>query len=288
MKKYLALILVGILVLGLVACNNNAASNEPKETNTSSENTAETKVASGTSKLAMIKESGKLVMGTDANYPPFDFHKMIDGKDQIVGFDILLGEAIAEDLGVELEIQDMQFAAVLAAMETGILDVGIGAISKTEERAKTMDFSDIYFESSHSILVKKDDVGKYSNPEKLSAEKARVGVQTATIQEEAVSGIEGIEIVSITSVPDLVSQLKSGYIDAMLLENTVADMYAAANDDLAPDHSGEFPGESGIAVAIPKGNEDLVAEINKTIQKLKAEGKIEEFYQKGIELSITD
>lgn len=285
MKKYLALILAGILVLGLVACNNNADSNEG---NTPAENSTETTETSGNSKLAMIKESGKLVMGTDANYPPFDFHKMIDGKDQIVGFDILLGEAIAEDLGVELEIQDMQFAAVLAAMETGILDVGIGAISKTEERAKTMDFSDIYFESSHSILVRKEDVGKYSNPEKLTAENARVGVQTATIQEEAVSDIEGIEIISLASVPDLVSQLKSGYIDAMLLENTVADMYAAANDDLAPDHSGEFPGESGIAVAVPKGQEDLLAEINKTIQKLKENGKIDEFYEKGIELSITD
>ena len=74
----------------------------------------------------------------------------------------------------------------------------------------------------------------------------------------------------------------------MLLENTVADMYAAANDDLAPDHSGEFPGESGIAVAVPKGQEDLLAEINKTIQKLKENGKIDEFYEKGIELSITD
>lgn len=287
MKKYLALLLVGIMVFSLVACNNNTAANEPKEGNTPAENVAETTEESGANKLAMIKESGKLVMGTNANYPPFEFHKQVDGKDQILGFDILLAQEIAKDLGVELEIQDMEFSAVLAAMDTGIIDVGIAGINRTEEREKTMDFSDVYFESSYTVLVKKDDLGKFNEPEKLTAENARIGVQTATVQEGMANDIEGVEVISIAKTPDLVSQLKSGYIDAILTENTVADMYAAENEDLVSDPDGKFVGEAGAVISVPKGQGELLAEINKTIQKLKAEGKLDEFYQQGIDLAIS-
>ena len=287
MKKYLALLLVGIMVFSLVACNNNTAANEPKEGNTPAENVAETTEESGANKLAMIKESGKLVMGTNANYPPFEFHKQVDGKDQILGFDILLAQEIAKDLGVEVEIQDMEFSAVLAAMDTGIIDVGIAGINRTEEREKTMDFSDVYFESSYTVLVKKDDLGKFNEPEKLTAENARIGVQTATVQEGMANDIEGVEVISIAKTPDLVSQLKSGYIDAILTENTVADMYAAENEDLVSDPDGKFVGEAGAVIAVPKGQGELLAEINKTIQKLKAEGKLDEFYQQGIDIAIS-
>lgn len=173
-------------------------------------------------------------------------------------------------------------------MDTGIVDVGIEGINKTAEREQTMDFSDVYFESTYTVLVKDEDIGMFNTPAKLTEAGARVGVQTATVQEGMAQEIEGIEIVSIAKTPDLVSQLKSGYIDAILTENTVADMYSAENEDLASDPDGKFEGDAGACIAVPKGESELLAEINKTIQKLKDEGKLEDFYQQGIEQAISE
>lgn len=294
MKKYLALLLAGLMIFSLVACGKQEAKTEELAAETT-EKVEETPVEEAkeveeyANKLEAIKATGKLIMGTNAGYPPFEFHKMIDGEDKILGFDIFIAEELAKDLGVELEIQDIEFSAVLAGMETGLVDVGIAGITKTAEREKSMDFSDIYYTSQYTTLVKAGDEGKYCSPEKMTEAKARVGVQTATVQEALAETIEGIEIISIAKTPDLVSQLKSGYIDAMLTEQSVADLYAAQNEDLASDQEPEFEKSGlGAAIAVQKGQVELVEEINKTIKRLQDEGLMEEFYQKALEIAAQE
>lgn len=287
MKKLLSLTLVLMLILSLAACGNTATETAPAETTeTATEAPAETTTEETTvkNKLEQIQESGKLIMGTNANYPPFEFHTMVDGQDVIAGFDIQIANEIAKDMGVELEVQDIEFSAVLAGVETGLIDVGIAGINPTPARDEVMDFSDVYFESYYTVLVKKEDIGKYTTQEALKG--ATIGVQTATVQEELANAVADATIVSLPKTPDLVLQLKSGMIDAIITENTVADTYAAENEDLAAEPDLEFEGASGgAAVAMKNDEPELQAQINSTLKRLMDSGDIEKFYNEAIELA---
>lgn len=126
MKKILAIGLV--FLLALVGCNNETQSIENQEAETQVE------VSENSQTLQKIKNSGQLIMGTNANYPPFEFHKVVDGEDKILGFDISIANEIADELGVELVIEDMDFSAVLQGVQSGIIDVGIAGINNTPER----------------------------------------------------------------------------------------------------------------------------------------------------------
>lgn len=293
MKKILALMLVFVLVFSLAACNQT----EPAETNESEE--SETPVSEvqkdgevevvEAAGLDEIKANGKIVLGTSADYPPYEFHTMVDGKDAIVGFDIEFAKAIAEELGVELEIQDMAFDAVLAGVQTGLLDMGIAGINPDPERAEIFDFTDIYFESQYCVLVSSDKASEFTKAEDLNGKS--IGVQTGTIQEGIVNdNLQPGNVVSLGKVTDLVMQLKSGMIDAIVLEVPVADSYAGSNPDIAVikeiDFT-EFEIEGGSAVAIQKGNTELVEAINEVIAKLKDEGKIDEWYAEAVKLADT-
>lgn len=304
MKKILSLMLVLILGLTLVACNNDTTE-EAKETATDTvaevEETAEetetteeteetTEVAEGSNnKLQTIQDSGKLVVGTSADYPPYEFHAVIDGQDQIVGFDIEFAKAIAEELGVELEIQDMDFSAVLAGVQNGIIDLGVAGINPTPDRQEVMDFTDIYFKSEYCILVNADDVDNYTTEEDLNGKA--VGVQLGTIQETMVNeNLEPSNTVALGKITDLVMQLKSGMIDAIVIEVPVADSYAKANPDLATVNELTFEDydmEGGSAAVAQKGEVEFVEKINEIIAKLQEEGKFEEWYADAVELADT-
>ena len=104
------------------------------------------------SALDKIKASGKIILGTSADYPPYEFHALVDGKDTIVGFDIELAKEIAKDLGVELEIKDMSFDGLLAALVSGNVDMVISGMTPTEERRQNVDFSDIYYQAVHGAV----------------------------------------------------------------------------------------------------------------------------------------
>ena len=101
--------------------------------------------------LAGVQEKGKLVVGTSADYAPYEFHTMIDGKDSIVGFDIEIAKALAADLGVELEIQDIGFDGLIQALNSKKIDVVISGLTPTEERKQSVDFSVIYYTTQQSV-----------------------------------------------------------------------------------------------------------------------------------------
>ncbi len=292
MKKLVSLLLVMCMSISLVACGggdkkDNAAANTGTNaaTNAATTNEKETEeTASGENKLEQIKATGKLVIGLNADFPPFEFHKMIDGQDTITGFDILLGQEIAKDLGVELEIQDIEFASVLANVETGLIDLGLSGITATEERKQAMDFSETYFTPANTILVAKENLGKFTTPESLV--DLNVGVQTATIQEDIATELGVKNVMSVAKIPDLVIQLNSGTLDAIILEEIIAQSYAYQNENLAVEKDIKFDVvETGSAVATKKGETELIAEVNKTIKRLKDEGKLDTMLQEMIELA---
>ncbi|NLW41270.1 MAG: transporter substrate-binding domain-containing protein [Tissierellia bacterium] len=277
MKNKISLILVIVLLSSLmVACGKNEANVGNEQTNVESYS------------LEGIKNKGKLVMGTSADYPPFEFHKMIDGKDEIVGFDIEIGKYIAKELGVELEIKDMEFDKLLGGLSTGMLDIVIAAVNPDPERAKEVNFSDIYYESTHSVLINRKDEGNIFSLEDLNGKT--IGVQIGTTQEKiAETKIEGAEVVALSSNSDIIMNLKTDKIDCAIMETGVAKAFAQTNNDLlVVDELIIDSGSEGVAIAIKKGNDELTEKINEILAKAKSEGLIEKWVIEANELNELD
>ena len=239
------------------------------------------------SAMEKIKTNGKIILGTSADYPPYEFHALIDGKDTIVGFDISIAEEIAKDLGVQLEIKDMNFDGLLAALVSGNVDFVISGMTPTEERKQNVDFSDIYYEAVHGAVIRKADVAKYgSNP--ASLKDVMIGAQKGAIQvgiaKEQIKGVTGAaldnnhpQIKELGTLPDLIMEVKNNKIEAVIAELPVAKAYVAANPDLVLADFTFQDTEGGSAIALKKGDADLVAAINATIARLVAEDKITTF-----------
>lgn len=234
-------------------------------------------------KIEQIKAKGKLVLGTSADYPPYEFHKAINGKDEIVGFDIEIAKAIAKDLGVELEIKDMKFDGLLAALVVDDIDIIVAGMVPKEERKKSVDFSIQYYQADQNVLVRAEDVGKISSIEALKGLK--VGAQKSTVQEDlAKEKTEAAEVKSLSKITDLVLELQNGKIDAVVLVGPVANAYAKQNPKLAV--SGISLGsEEGVAVAVNKGTADLLEAINKSLDTMLKAGTIDKFIEEATLLS---
>ena len=235
-------------------------------------------------RLDAIKESGKIVIGCNAYYPPFEFHKNLDGKDEIMGSDIFIGEEIAKDLGVKLEISDMEFSSVLASLDTGIIDMALSGISKTTEREKSILFSKVYYDPKNYFLVNSKDLGKYKDEN--SIKDLTIGVQTATTQEEIAKKLNIKNIVSLPKTPDLIAQLDQALIDGIIVEKCVGDNYELSNKNLKMENSFYFEADTdGTAIGLAKDDKELLEAVNKTLDRLEKEGKLEEYYNKALELS---
>lgn len=278
MKKYLK---YGLILLVVIIAGVFIYLNPKKDTDLQAENKKEVKVEN---KLDEIKKSGKVIMGCNANYPPFEFHKNVNGKDEIDGFDIMIGKEIAKDLGVELEISDMEFSSVVTSVETGVIDMALSGVSKTPEREKTIDFSDIYYEPKNYLLVKKDDIDKYKSEDDIK--DLSIGAQTATIQENIAKDLNIKNIVSLPKTPDLVMQLEKGLIDGIIVEEAVGKNYEYSNENLKVETSFDFESsDPGTAVGVKKGEKELVDSINKTIKRLKDSKKLDEYFEESLKLS---
>lgn len=272
-KKFITVLLIGVMLFSFTACQKGV----------SSENNSDKEVKK-VSKLETIKKAGKLVVGTSADYPPYEFHYVNNGKDEIVGFDIAIANEIAKDLGVELEIEDIGFDGLLAALKGDKVDIVIAGMTPTEERKKSVDFSKVYYKAVQSVLVGSKDVDKFKTIDDLTGKV--IGVQKGTIQEElAKTQIKDAKIESLTSIADLILQLKNGKVDAVIAEAPVAKAYAKNIDGIEVSSIQLETDDNGSAVAVNKGNEDLVEAINKTLDKLMSENKIEEFVLEAIKLS---
>ncbi|WP_040212804.1 transporter substrate-binding domain-containing protein [Clostridium polynesiense] len=267
-KKLIASVLAGALMFSITACgnkNNGGQDGNPSSSQSSSEGI-----------LEKIKKSGKIVLGTSADFPPYEFHKEINGKDEIIGFDISIAKEIAKDLGVELEIKDMKFDGLLTALEASKVDFVMAGMNPDAERSKSVDFSKIYYEAEQTILVRAEDKEKYNGVESLTGKK--IGAQKTSVQEKiANEQIRDAQVKSLGKVTDLVMELKNKKVEAVVVETVVAKSYAAANKDLAVADFKFDAGkdEIGSAVAVKKGSKDLVEAVNKTLDRLISEKTIE-------------
>jgi len=216
----------------------------------------------------------KMIMATSADYKPYEFHDTTSGKDEIKGFDIDIANYIAKDLGFELEIQDMDFNGLLGALQSGRADFVMAGMTPKEERKKSADFSDIYFEAKNTIVTKKG--ANLKTTESLTGKK--VGVQLGSIQEGEVKEMKGVEMVSLNKIAEIVQEVKTGRVDAAIIEDVVAKGYVEANQDLefTTIESAEV---AGSAIAFPKGSKHL-EDFNKSLKKLKDSGELEKMANK--------
>jgi len=236
------------------------------------------------SSLDAIKKAGKLVIGTSADFPPYEFHSQVNGTDTIVGFDIAIAQEVAKDLGVTLEIKDMKFDGLLAALDSGNVDIVIAGMTPTDQRKESTDFSNIYYRAEQGVIVRAADLAKY--PDAASLKDAMLGAQKGAIQvgiaKKQVKGMsdetqDNPQVKELPKVADLVLELKNGKIDAVIVETEVAKAYVAANPDLAVAPFVFPDSEGGSAVAVKKGNQALVDAVNATLARLESGGLIPGF-----------
>lgn len=225
-----------------------------------------------------IKEAGKLVVGTSADYPPYEFHLLNDKDGELVGIDIDIAKVIAKELGVKLEIKDLIFSRIFTALNNGQIDMAIAGLHPTDARKKTADFSDIYYQAIQSIVIDKKDKDKITHHEDLRGKK--VGTQKDTIQEDmAKTQLVGVELVVRETIEELIISLRKGLVDAVILEKPVADSYVRRNKSFTSIKCEKFNDKLGSAIAVKKGNKELLKEINRILANLKKDGKINEFVE---------
>lgn len=243
--------------------------------------------------LYKVQKAKTLVIGTSADYPPYEFHSLKDGKDLIVGFDIAIAQEIAKDLGVKLEIKDMQFDGLLAALQAGTIDIVISGMTPTEERKKSVDFSKTYYYAVHGVIVRAEDKDKYQTVDalknaRLSAQKGTIQVGIAKTQILGLSKEEADKpsdkVKELGTIKNLILDLKNKKVDAIVAELPVATAYVNNNPDLALAAPTFTDDEGGSAVAVKKGNPLLLEAINKTLDRLMAEKKIDQFVAEANEL----
>ncbi|SHK34740.1 transporter substrate-binding domain-containing protein [Tepidibacter formicigenes] len=263
-SKIIAIIMVLCVGIVFVGCKNTQ---EEKEL----------------SKIEKIKKEGKIVVGTSADYPPYEFHKEVNKKDEIVGFDIEIAKEIAKDLGVKLEIKDMKFDGLLAALDSGNVDFVIAGMTPTEERAQKVDFTKVYYNAVQAVVVKTEDKDRIKSIDDLKGKK--IGVQKGSIQEQiATNEIPEAKVKSLGKVSDLMLELKNSKVNAVIVEVPVADAYASKNEDIILTDIEFKDEEEGSAIAIKKGNEDLVESMNSTLDRLIKEKSIDKFVLQAIEM----
>lgn len=225
-----------------------------------------------------IKARGKLIVGTSADWPPFEY---IDEKGEVVGIDIEIAKRIAAELGVELEIKDMKFAALIEALKNGLVDIVIADMTPTPEREQVVDFSIPYYFSKGNALItlKGKEVTSIND---LKGKK--VGVQLGTIQQEwAQENLKDIAtIVTYDKVyPEMIMALKRGDISAIIVGDIIGNVLIKKDPELtiAMYVGGE---QVGGAVALPQGAEDLKYIVNKVIDKLMTSGELRKIFEDQI------
>ena len=284
-KKTLALAMSALMLLAmLTGCGSSKKDDAPAaDSNTE---TQEPAADTTSSKLDQIKANGKLLVGTEAQYAPYEF-KDLDAN--VAGCDMWLAQQIADSLGVELEVVDMSFDGIIPAVKSGQVDIGIAAFTKTPERAEEIDFSDLYETSAQFLVVKTGNADVYSTKEALAGQK--VGAQKGTIQSQLIqSALPDSELFELEKYPALALEVQNGNIAGLVVDQAVGESLIATSNGGLEVANFEFTAEEasfGKAAVIAKGNEDLVAAVNEVINKVTADGSYQKAYDEAVELAAS-
>ena len=284
MKKNLGQIILAIALGVLMAVAVTGCSSTPEKKPAANAPAA----ASADDSLAKIKAKGRLVVGVNADFAPFEFHAMINGKDTVVGFDMDLAKEIAKDMGVELELKELSFDALLTTLQSGQIDVIISGMSATEERRKTVDFSDVYYKGIQSLLTTKGNLSKFNSFSDLKDKK--IGLQLSSLQDKLMTSlIPDGKYTKIESMNTLFLSLKSNQIEGIVTTKIVCQMAIAANPDFViaekvviDDSSLKSP---GVAVALRKNSPALQTQLNSTVKRLNDSGQMQKYVDAAAQLA---
>lgn len=222
------------------------------------------------------KESGNsqnvIMVGTSADMPPFEFFK----DQEIVGYDIDVIRAVAKKMDKQIRIQDMDFSALIPALQSGRIQIAISSLTPNPERRQVIDFSKPYLTLPLAIIARGND--DLSNVENLQGKI--IGVQLGSTHEQYARELaekSSITIKSLNKLPELIESLKNGHVDGVILETTTALSFQENNPQLKIFLLSDL--DVSFSIAFPKGS-DLVDEVNEAIEALRAEGVLEKLRDK--------
>ena len=285
MKKILALAMAAAMTLSLAACGggNNSASSAPAASGNppaASGSQGGSSADASTPASFTTVEPGKLHMSTNAAFPPYE---MLTAAGDFEGIDVEVADAIAQKLGLELVVDDMGFDAALTAVQTGKSDIAMAGITVRPDRAEVMDFSDSYATGIQVIIVKEgspiETVDDLANAEMIGCQEATTGyIYCSDTPENGGYGEEHVTAYETGAVA--VMALVNGQVDAVVIDNEPAKSYVAQNPGLKILDT-EFAVED-YAIAVGKGNTELLNAINAAMAELKADGTFQQIVDKYI------
>lgn len=253
MSKILALVLsVMMLTVMFAGCNGNTADPADEATEAASED--------------------KIVFGTNAEFPPFEFVTTEGVIGEFDGIDMAIADKIAKDNGMTAEISNMEFDSLLVALQNGQINAVIAGMTVTEERAQTVDFSTPYYKATQVMIVKEDsEIAKASD----MADKQIAVIQGYT-GETCVSDM-GYQYTSFKKGTDAIMELVNGKADVVVIDSATAGKYVADNEGLKIVEDAEAFESEEYAIAVAKGNTELLDKINASVEAMLADGTISEF-----------
>ncbi|WP_137597241.1 transporter substrate-binding domain-containing protein [Paucilactobacillus kaifaensis] len=266
MKKWMkkswlvSLGLVLVLSVGLAGCGSSNSDNSVKK----------------------IKDKKTLVVGTSADYAPFEFPIVKNGKKQITGYDILIAKQIADDMGVKLKIENTEFSSLISDLKGDKVDLILSGMTSTPARKKQVTFSKSYYTVNNYLLVKKADANKYNTV--ADTKNAQIGAQQASTQEQIAKKQTKGNVVTEGMVTSLVTELQQGKLDGVVVESEIADNYLKTNPDKyvkAKLKLNTPSTQSHINVAGRKNDKKLMKQVNKTVTKLQKNGDMDKLLQKA-------
>ncbi|MCC8169309.1 MAG: transporter substrate-binding domain-containing protein, partial [Oscillospiraceae bacterium] len=216
-----------------------------------------------------------LVMGTNAAFPPFEFTTSEGLVGEFDGIDVAIAQKIAESMDKTLVIEDMEFDGLIASVKTGKIDMAVAGMTATEERAQSVDFSDTYFVASQVILVAPDNEDILASADLLNDKT--VGVVLGYTGDSIVTETLGVAEDKITRANraiDVVQDVKNGKLDAVVVDSATGKALAEKNDLKVVEDPSVFDTEE-YAIAVQKGNTELLEAINSVLAEMKANGEID-------------
>ena len=265
-RSFLAAAGLTAAALALTACGGSASSTASSTASSAASST------SAAAELTTV-EAGKLTMATNATFPPYE---MTTDSGEIEGIDVDTAKAIAEKLGLELQIDDMDFDAALLSVQQGKADIVMAGVTVTDERNAVMDFSDSYATGIQSIIVPNDS--EIASPDDLAGKK--IGTQRGTTGYIYCSDDFGEDsVVAYDNGLTAVQALNNGQVDAVVIDDAPAKEYVAANPGLKVLDTSYAEEDYAIGMAKGSALEDAV---NKALEELKADGTLQSIVDKYI------
>ena len=270
-RSFLAAAGLSVAALALTACGGSSASTASSVASSAASEAASTSAAAG--ELTTV-EAGKLTMATNAAFPPYE---MTTDAGEFEGIDVETAQAIAEKLGLELQIDDMDFDAALLSVQQGKADIVMAGVTVTDERKAVMDFSDSYATGIQSIIV--PEGSDITSPDDLAGKK--IGTQRGTTGYIYCSDDFGEDsVVAYDNGLTAVQALNNGQVDAVVIDNAPAKEYVAANPGLKVLETSYA--EEDYAIGMNKDNTALVEAVNAALEELKADGTLQSIVDKYI------